>query len=143
MRLLLILLAGACTAMADVDDHRLLNAIGQVESGMNRNAVGDRGRSLGAYQQSLASWKAACGQLKAEGLPVYARAAWRAPEVQDAVALANLRWIRARLIANGYASPTVSQIAVCWNMGLTAALRRGLPLTDYATRVMNIYSTLP
>lgn len=143
MRLLLILLAGAITASAQVDDERLLNAIGQVESGMNRNAVGDRGYSLGAYQQGYAAWLASCAQLRSEGLPVYARSTWRSPLIQDAVALANIRLIRARLIANGYASPTVAQIAVCWNMGIAGALRRGLPLTDYASRVRNVYLTSP
>jgi muramidase (phage lysozyme) len=141
MRLLFILLAGAITASAQIDDERLLNAIGQVESGMNRNAVGDHRNSLGAYQIGYAAWLSACKQLRLDGLPIYPRSSWRSPVAQDAVALANIRMIRARLIANGYPSPTVAQIAVCWNMGISGALRRGLPLTDYAFRVSNVYIT--
>ena len=140
MRLLFILLAGYCTASAQVDDQRLLNAIGQVESGLVRNAVGDRGRSLGQYQMSASAWKAASDLMRSEGLPVWSRSQWRNPLVQDAVALAYLRVIRSHLIAKGYANPSVEQIAVCWNMGTAKATSRGMPLTDYAIRVKTLYT---
>ena len=141
MRLLLMVLASASLQAAQVDDRRLLHAIGQVESGMVRSAVGDRGASLGCYQQSAAAWLDARRQLRSEGLPCYDRSLWRSPSVQDTMALAYLRWIRSRLIASGYPRPTVEQIAVCWNYGTTSALRHRLPLTDYAKRVRNIYTT--
>lgn len=141
MRLMLLMLAHATLDAAPVDDVRLLKAIGHVESGMVRSAVGDGGASLGCYQQSAAAWVDASRQLKKEGLPSYARSMWRSPAAQDAMALAYIRWIRSRLVANGYASPTIEQIAVCWNYGLTNALNRRLPLTDYSKRVRNIYTT--
>jgi hypothetical protein len=141
MRLMLLMLACATLDASPVDDRRLLKAIGHVESGMVRSAVGDRGDSLGCYQQSSAAWVDASRQLKKEGLPSYARSMWRSPAAQDAMALAYIRWIRNRLVANGYPRPTIEQIAVCWNYGTTSALRHGLPLTEYAKRVRNIYTT--
>ena len=141
MRLLLLILASASLQASQVDDRRLLHAIGQVESGMVRSAVGDRGASLGCYQQGAAAWIDASRQLRSEGLPSYARSMWRSPVAQDTMALAYLRWIRSRLVASGYQRPTIEQIAVCWNRGTTNALRCGLPLTDYAKRVRTIYTT--
>jgi len=131
-----------CTAQAQ-DDRQLLEAIGQVESGMNRAAIGDGGKALGAYQMHPAAWSDGNARLRAEGRTTYSRTAWRDATAQDMVASAYLRWLRSRVQALGAASPSPEVLAVCWRLGASGAARRGYPLTDYAKRVVNLCPPSP
>ena len=77
-----LLLLG-CSAQAQ-SDARLLEAIGQVESGMDRNARGKAGER-GAYQMKPTSWKDANAQLLSEGRPTYSWLTWRDADRADQV----------------------------------------------------------
>ena len=116
-----LLLLG-CSAQAQ-SDAKLLNAIGQVESGMNRKARGDSGKAYGAYQMHRESWTQGNRQLEAEGLRTYPLTSWRDATAQDMVALAYLRWLKAQFLVAGYSHPTPAQIALAWNLGFEGAFR--------------------
>ena len=124
------------------DDVALLSAIGLVETGQNYKAVGDSGKALGAYQLHRSAWVDGCTQLLREGKEAYAYSEWTDSDKQDTVALALIRSIRDRLAFKGIKNPTPEQIALCWNMGFTAASRIGFDCkrakTDYAVRVANL-----
>ena len=125
-----------------IDDVAVLAAIGQVETGMDYNAIGDNGKARGAYQLHRSAWIDGCTQLMREGKPAYSYDDWKYPTIQDTVALALLRSIRGRLASKGITDPTPEQLAICWNMGFTAASRINFDVTraksDYATRVANL-----
>lgn len=127
------------------EDTRILQAIGAVETGNDPSAVGDGGKALGQYQMTFASWRDANMQLIREGELTYSFSQWDRPMVQDIVALAYIRVIRARLNGAGVPKPTVQQIALCWNMGFSAALLIDFnpkrAKGDYAQRVFNIYAS--
>ena len=138
------LLMLGCTAQAQ-DDRRLLEAIGQVESGMRRLARGDGGAGLGCYQLHPKAWADGNAQLTREGRPTYARSQWRNQTAQDMVAAALLRALRGRLSTKGIPSPTPEQMALCWNLGFTGAEAIGFAVdrapavrADYAVRVGNL-----
>jgi len=130
-----LLLLG-CSAQAQ-SDRRLLEAIGSVESGMNRLAV--NGDARGAYQVRARAWADACGQLKAEGRPAYPDRRWREGVVQDMIAAAYLRVIRRHLLSAGIADPSPEVLALCWNLGPSGAAARGYRPNDYAVRVSNLF----
>ena len=127
-----------CTAQAQ-DDRRLLEAIGQVESGMNRNARGDNGLARGAYQLHASAWSDANLLLEMEGHYSYSFGQWRDATAQDMTALAYLRVIRSRLASLGIPTPTPEVIALCWNRGVLGAHRLNFAPNDYAIRVANLY----
>lgn len=130
-----LLLLG-CSAEAQ-HDLRLLQAIGTVESGMDRRAV--NGSARGAYQVRPAAWTDACAQLKAEGRPAYPLTRWRDAVAQDMIAAAYLRVIRRHLRAAGLSDPSPEVLALCWNLGPTGAADRGYRPNDYAVRVSNVF----
>jgi len=132
---LVALLLFGCSAIAQTDA-RLLQAIGQVESGGNRLAVGDRKAALGRYQLHASSWRDANAQLARERLRTISRNDWRTPSSQDIIALAFLRDLRRRFALIGIPNPSPTQLASAWNLGFTAARKRGFPATDYARRVV-------
>jgi len=125
-----------------IDDVAVLAAIGQVETGMDYNAIGDNGKARGAYQLHRSAWIDGCTQLMREGKLAFSYDDWKYPTNQDTVALALLRSIRGRLASKGITNPTAEQLALCWNMGFTAASRINFDVTraksDYATRVANL-----
>lgn len=136
MRSILILLCAAvCHAK---DDQRVLRAIANVESGCDYSAVGDRGRSLGAYQMQSASWSEANQWLASNGMRQRSRSSWRDPQTQHVMADAFLQVIRRRFLSIGIQHPTPAQIAVVWNRGWGAASRSGFRPNDYALRVQNL-----
>ena len=124
------------------DDVAILASIGAVETGMDYTAIGDNGKARGAYQMHRSAWIDGCTQLMREGKPAYSYDDWKYATIQDTVALALLRSIRGRLASKGIKNPTPEQIALCWNMGFTAASRINFDhrraKTDYAERVGNL-----
>lgn len=125
-----------------VDDVAILSAIGQVETGGDYFAVADKGRSLGAYSLTRNAWVDGCTQLMRERKTCFSFSQWRDPYIQDTVGLALIRCIRGRLAVRGINDPTAEQIALCWNMGFTAASRidfdHRCAKSDYAERVGNL-----
>ena len=127
------------------EDARILNAIGAVETGNDPSQIGDGGRAMGQYQMRWQAWRDANLQLTREGEQTYPFTEWHRPMVQDIIALAYLRVIRSRLRVAGYPKPSVAQIALCWNMGFSAAHRIDFnpyrAYGDYASRVSTIYAS--
>jgi hypothetical protein len=124
------------------DDVAIASAIAQVETGEDYNAIGDNGKARGAYQLHRSAWIDGCTQLMREGKPAYSYDQWTNAKTQDTVALALLRSLRGHLISKGIKDPSPEQLALCWNMGFTAASRIGFDYrrakTDYAERVGNL-----
>jgi hypothetical protein len=125
-----------------IDDVAVLAAIGQVETGQDYSAVGDNGKALGAYQLHRSAWIDGSTQLLREGKKAISYDDWKYPTNQDTIALALLRSLRGRLASKGITDPTPEQLALCWNMGFTAASRIGFDhrcaKSDYAERVGNL-----
>lgn len=65
-------------------------------------------------------------------------------EVANTVAKRHYAWIQAQLKANGL-DPSPYNVALAWNAGVNAVIRGKVPNVayDYATRVINIASTIP
>ena len=131
-----LLLLGFNAAAAS--DATLLESIAQVESGMNRKAIGKAGER-GMYQVGRDAWKDAEERLKAEGHYRFPWSKWRDATAQDMVAASHLRWIRANFKRVGKPDPTPEQIAVVWNLGWSAAVARSFRPNDYALRVANLF----
>ena len=131
-----LLLLGFNAAAAS--DATLLESIAQVESGMNRKAIGKAGER-GMYQVGQEAWKDAEERLKAEGHYRFPWSKWRDATAQDMVAASHLRWIRANFKRVGKPDPTPEQIAVVWNLGWSAAVARSFKPNDYALRVANLF----
>ena len=119
-------------------DAALLEAIAQVESGMNRKAVGAAGER-GMYQVGYAAWKDAEERLKAEGHYRFPWSKWRDATAQDMIAAAHLRRIRDNFKRIGNLAPTPEQLALVWNVGWSGAVARGFAPNDYAIRVGNLF----
>jgi hypothetical protein len=125
-----------------IDDVAVASAIAQVETGEDYNAIGDNGKARGCFQLHRSAFIDGCTQLMREGKPAYSYDQWKDPIVQDTVALALLRSLRGRLASKSITDPTPEQLALCWNMGFTAASRINFDHTraksDYAERVGNL-----
>jgi len=125
-----------------IDDVAVLAAIGAVETGNDYSAIGDNGKARGCFQLHRSAFIDGCTQLMREGKPGYSYDQWKDPVVQDTVALALLRSLRGRLASKGITDPSPEQLALCWNMGFTAASRIGFDhrraKSDYAERVGNL-----
>lgn len=133
-------MSACCLAYgADKDDARLLRSIAQVESGGDFKAVGDRGRSFGAYQMQAAAMSEANARLAARGQGRVSLGQFmRDPRSQTRLALAYLSVLRQRFASVGITTPTNIQLATAWNMGFEGARRRGFSPNDYARRVSNL-----
>ena len=123
-------------------DAALLEAIGQVESGMDRNAIGKAGER-GAYQMGRDAWHEGTNLLKVEGHYFFSWGRWRDATAQDMTAAAFIRVIRSRFAKVGISDPTPEQIAVVWNMGWTVASKRRFIPNGYAVRVGNLFRLSP
>ena len=131
-----LLLLG-CSAKAQTDA-MLLEAIAQVESGCDRNAVGKAGER-GMYQLKKAAWDDANALLESEKHFHYQWSKWRDAMAQDMIAAAHLRILRQRFKADGYSTPTPEQLAVAWNRGYEGAKSYNFAPNDYAVRVGNLF----
>jgi hypothetical protein len=119
-------------------DATLLESIAQVESGMNRKAIGKAGER-GMYQINQDAWKDACDRLESEGHYHFQWSQWRQAIAQDMIAAAHLRILREHFAKVGITSPTPEQIALAWNKGFTGAKAMRWQPNDYAIRVGNLF----
>ena len=131
-----LLLLG-CSAKAQTDA-MFLEAIAQVESGMDRKAVGKSGER-GMYQLKKAAWDDANALLESEKHFHYQWSKWRDATAQDMIAAAHLRIIRQRFKADGYSTPTPEQLALAWNRGYEGAKSWNFAPNGYAIRVANLF----
>jgi len=123
---------------AAASDAAFLEAVAQVESGMDRKAVGKAGER-GMYQLKKAAWDDANARLEAEGRQTYPFARWRDATAQDMTAAAHLRVLRQRFKADGYSTPTPEQLALAWNRGYEGAKSWNFAPNGYALRVANLF----
>jgi hypothetical protein len=132
-----VLLAGYVHAE---EDTRILEAIASQESAGIKNdyaAVGDKGKARGRYGIHRSAWVQGSMQLLREGKQAYSYEQWKYPIAQDQTALAIIRHIRERLMANGQ-KPSPALIALVWNRGMRKALLTNFRLNGYAHRVQNL-----
>jgi hypothetical protein len=123
---------------AAASDATFLEAIAQVESGMDRKAVGKSGER-GMYQLKKAAWDDANVLLESEKHFHYQWSQWRYATAQDMIAAAYLRVLRKRFKADGYSTPTPEQLALAWNRGYEGAKSWNFAPNDYALRVANLF----
>lgn len=149
-----ITLAAALAAMNPIErDHAelviLTNCIGQVESGMDFAAKGDRGKALGAWQMHPEAWITANQWLRRNHLPTVSRKDWMPHDNQRAVALAYVKWCHGCIQGDGIDRPTPEQVYLAFSMGYSAAKAAGHSLVkapkakaEAAERVGNLYREL-
>ena len=123
---------------AAASDATFLEAVAQVESGMDRKAVGKSGER-GMYQLKKASWDDANALLESEKHFHYQWSQWRNATAQDMIAAAHLRILRQRFKADGYSTPTPEQLALAWNRGYEGAKSWNFAPNGYALRVANLF----
>jgi hypothetical protein len=123
---------------AAASDASFLEAVAQVESGMDRKAVGKSGER-GMYQLKKASWDDANALLESEKHFHFQWSQWRNAMAQDMIAAAHLRILRQRFKADGYSTPTPEQLALAWNRGYEGAKSWHFAPNDYAIRVANLF----
>lgn len=117
-----------------IDLGRLLDAIAQVESGGNDQAVGAHGER-GRYQIREETWRAIA--------PNYPFIFAHDPAISRKVAMRHLEWLAQRVACREPACANI--IAIAWNAGVHAATDGyATPeQKDYAQRVTNIYQSTP
>ena len=110
-----------------------LEAIHQIENPLDVTRPGPCGE-LGAYQFRAITWAQHSRRPFRDALD----RRW-----SDEVAVRHYDWLCERLARNGL-EPSVYNVALAWNAGLSAAVRGQAPRRshDYATRVGNIASDL-
>lgn len=127
----LVFLAAVFLAPAAVaaDRAQVLRAIHQVENPTNVTRPGLHGE-LGSYQFRRGTWKMHTNE-------PFSRA--NEPALADEVAAIHYEWIKRGLIRAGL-EPSVFNIAMAWNGGLSAVISRRAPASShrYATRVANL-----
>lgn len=106
-----------------------LEAIHQIENPQNVSRPGPRGE-LGAYQFRAMTWAQHSRRPFADAL----NRRW-----SDEVAARHYDWLCERLVRNGL-EPSVYNVALAWNAGLSAAVRGRAPRCshEYALRVGNV-----
>lgn len=147
-------LALTLAAMTPPDRERaefvvFVNAVGTVESGLDYNAVGDRGAAVGAWQMHTVAWITANQWRKANEMPTLSRAQWKNQIVQRAMAMSYLSWCKEQLVKEGIAKPTHEQVYMMFAWGYTNFKEAGFDMDkapakkrDAAERVGNIYREL-
>jgi len=123
---------------AAASDATFLEAVAQIESGMDRKAVGKSGER-GMYQLKKASWDDANALLESEKHFHFQWSQWRDAMAQDMIAAAHLRILRQRFKADGYSTPTPEQLALAWNRGYEGAKSWNFAPNDYALRVAALF----
>ena len=124
--------------MASIVIPILLASIAAVETGGNPAAIGAH-RERSAYQMTAETWR-----MHAKPDEPFSLASAPDGEVAARIAEAHIIWLTRELERAGVPI-TVETLAMGWNMGAHAAIKRRLTTaapTDYAERVANIYADL-
>lgn len=143
---ILVIILTAVAARGSVVTSEFLDAMEQVESGMDAHAVGDQGRSRGSFQFHAAGWQMV-NKWRARALK---------PEVPYSVgahcritarhfAFEYLRWLESNLAVALRRSPSRPELYAAWNLGPTGFRARGFLLRrcpagtrDAAERLENL-----
>ena len=131
--LLAVFLAGWVAPASASDRWETLQAINLVENPTNSTRMGSHGE-LGPYQFRQATWKMHTKK------PFYLATN---REEADRIAVKHHEWIREQLVRNGI-EPSPYHIALAWNAGVTAAIRKSAPSRshNYAARVQALTEDL-
>jgi len=110
-----------------------LQAIHCIENPDNRQTPGPCGE-LGAYQFRSETWRMYSRRPFSEALD---------RKCSDEIAVRHYEWIKSGL-ARGGVAPTVYNIALAWNAGVSAVVSDRIPASsrDYAARVSNVAAEL-
>lgn len=132
----LVMVLAAVAARGSVITTEFLDAMEQIESGMDARAVGDQGRSRGSFQFHAAGWQMVNN--------------WRARALKPAVAYSvgahcritarqfafeYLRWLESHIAAALRRSPSRPELYAAWNLGPTGFRARGFLLGKCPARV--------
>jgi len=99
--------------------YRYMQAVAMVESGGNKNAIGDSGRARGAWQMHRPAWIDAQGWQRSRGARVWGWNDWRHPQAQTEMAFAYLKICSRRLTGAGVKVDPVN-LYLCYSMGFAA-----------------------
>lgn len=134
MKLLLALLL-TLQASAKNFDLQFVDRLAVIESNGNPKAIGDKGRSLGAFQMSYAAWRDVSAARKSKGLPTYPWAdAFHFPTARI-YAGEYLTILRNRLTASMKRQPTSAELYAAFSHGFAGFQRRGFSLSKCAPHV--------
>jgi hypothetical protein len=106
--------------------NRFLDALATVESNNNPNAIGDNGKSLGAYQIQLAVWQDV-NKSRGVGAKLPFGTGSHGIHARD-FAFSHLTNLHARLVKVGI-TPTCANMYAAWNLGFTGFKRRGFEIS--------------
>lgn len=144
--LVFLMILTAVAARGSVVTEQFLDAMEQVESGMDAHAVGDQGRSRGSFQFHAAGWQMV-NKWRARALkpavPYSVGAHCR--ETARHFAFEYLRWLESNLADALRRSPSRPELYAAWNLGPTGFRARGFLLRrcpagtrDAAERLENL-----
>jgi hypothetical protein len=142
----LVMVLAAVAARGSVVTTEFLDAMEQVESGMDARAVGDQGRSRGSFQFHAAGWQMVNNwRVRALKPAVPFRTGAHCRSTARQFAALYLRWLESNLAAALRRSPTHPELYAAWNLGPTGFRARGFLLArcpagtrDAAGRVDNL-----
>lgn len=115
----LIMITTSIQAQARTDLNVLCQNISTIESGDDYGAVGDKGKSLGAWQMKKAAWDCANNWRVKNGSFAIARADWRSKTNQHLIAMAYLMYLRDRFNVAGFHDPSPRDYYIAWCWGIT------------------------
>lgn len=132
-QILALLLIGTAKLNAG-DDLRFLDAIAQVETGRNDQAVGACG-ARGRYQISRVTWEQHAPKMNHKEAQFYTKS--------TVVALKHLAWLRKVAMQRNGEEPTYYKLAWWWKCGVNHSLdtesnEQLIARVDYANRVIAI-----
>lgn len=136
---LLLLLTTNASAL-NVD--KLVDSIGQIESGMDHQAVGDRGAARGAWQLHREAWIDAGKRLKLKFPWPYAHDASIGRKYARAYAELVIEQLQRKLERD----PTVQEVYAAWRLGVGGFFKRGgyagvsKSIKASCERLANVYS---
>lgn len=115
----------SCAHSATIDS-KFLDALAIVESNNNPNAIGDNGRSRGAYQIQLAVWQDVNKSRAVDARLPFGTGS-SSIRARD-FAFSHLTNLHARLVKVGI-TPTCANVYGAWNLGFTGFKRRGFDIS--------------
>lgn len=126
MRILFLTLALAPICEASIVDPKFVTAVAVSESRMQNLAIGDNGKSRGAWQMSERAWDQVSAARRSRGATAYDWSTYCSYEaIAREYATEYLCWVESRLICNMGRQPTRAEIYAAWNLGVTGFARLG------------------
>lgn len=126
-----------------VSGAQFLSRLAWIESRNNNQAIGDGGKSLGAYQFSERAWEQV-NQLRArQRLPLYEWQAAHDPEISWEYCLQYTGWLNRQLTFALRRSPSSAELLATYQIGFTGFKRRGFDLNRIPKSTRDAINKLP